>query len=172
MRDSKKTVRTDDRCLDVIEWMQTATPTLDELSEYLGVGAPTARDWLRDLRATARKLGYRIGRPTFSNGWRYEVQEDWVAHNNPVASATMSTLTALRDGMTRLDTQIRDLIALQARADGRTVVGKGARKAHVYLSAGWNALEDVETIVADLTGIQVPEHEPEPEPVEDRSDSR
>lgn len=152
-----KITRTEDRCLDVLEWMQANSPTLDELSEYLGVGRDSTKSWLLDVRAVARNVGYRVGRPTYSNGWRYEVQADWVEVNEPTASATLSTLTALRDGMTRVGTQLADLIAVQSRMDGRTRVGKMADRAHVYLSAGRASLEDVEAIVKDLAGIPVME---------------
>lgn len=158
-----KTVYTTERCYELLQFMRVGQPTLRELMDVLDVNRDGAITWINEVRKVARTRGLRIPRPTYQNGYRYEVTGKFIEQNDPDDSATLSTLVTARDSMTRLETQLADFFAVRARLDGRTVIGKAADRCRAQLKAARYSLEDVEAVVAGISGSDVKERQFEPE---------
>ena len=122
---------------ELVEALIDGPKTIVELMETLGVDFGWCRALLRIARNDiAPQFGLAIPRPTKGDGFLYRVTGQWIDPDDPaiIDGVTVS----IGDGLTRLDSIVRDYEVAEANTDGRTREGRRVR-AHLDILRGARA---------------------------------
>jgi hypothetical protein len=125
------------KATELVELLMDGPKDIYQLQEGLGAGFYATRVYLRVARNdVAPQHGLAIPRPTAGDGYLYRVTGQWIDPDDP--AIIDGVRASIDDGLTRLDSIVRDYEVAEGTTDGRSREGKRVR-AHLDILRGARA---------------------------------